>query len=146
MNRDIKFRAWDKNNKGFINGFNMIGFSTGQGAPKKILQRFSTEWNIEDVELMQYTGIKDTKGKEICEGDIIQFTWETDSCWGKAGTYLGYIKFDKGSFQVAYLGKLKEKRLKKDAEDYDNISSFMYWSEDVMVIKNIYENPEILEG
>ena len=69
--REIKFRAWDKENKWFINGFNMFGFSTGQGAPTKFLQRFNDKWKIEDVIIQQYTGLKDKNGKEIYDGDIV---------------------------------------------------------------------------
>jgi uncharacterized phage protein (TIGR01671 family) len=70
--REIKFRAWDKNNKGFINGFNMIGFSTGQGAPYRKLARFSTQWNEDDFELMQFTGFIDINGIESYENDIVK--------------------------------------------------------------------------
>jgi uncharacterized phage protein (TIGR01671 family) len=140
MDRDIKFRG--RSNNTWVYGFYCykrnedIHLICGNGA----------EIPVHGKTVGQCTGFKDKNSKEIYEGDIIQFTWESNSCWGKAGTYLGYIKFDKGSFQVAYLGKLKEKRIKEDAEEYDDISSLMYWSEDVMIIKNIYDNPELLEG
>lgn len=148
--RDIKFRAWDKNRKGFINGFNMIGFSTGQGAPKRKLKRFSNEWNEEDIELMQYTGLKDDEEKEIYEGDVIQFTWEENSCWGKAGTYKGYVRFKEGVFEVVYIGREKI-TISDDGGRHvnsteDDIRSLMSWSEDIEIIGDIYKNPELLEG
>ena len=61
MNREIKFRAWDKScNK-------MRGIS---GLQDCFSLRSDGVCN-EDYVLMQYTGLKDKNGKEIYEGDIV---------------------------------------------------------------------------
>ena len=88
-NSRLRFRAWVEHQGGYINGFNMIGFSTGQGAPSPKLQRYSDEWQIEDVILEQFTGLKDKNGKDAYKSDLIdcgdviwEVVWDDDSaCW-----------------------------------------------------------------
>ena len=127
--REIKFRAWDKNGKGFINGFNMLGFSTGQGAPTKFLQRFNSEWKEEDVVIQQYTGLKDKTGKEVYEGDIIVCGHDTGKSYNR---YI--IEFSDSAH--AYLAR--------QVGCTSHIGSG-YWGNTMLVIGNIHENPELLE-
>ena len=153
--REIKFRAWDKTGKG-MGKVNYIKYSDVQynqiSARFKQKEKTVDDWFIygdengcDNIILMQYTGLKDRNGKEIYEGDIIRFTWEEDSCWGKQGTYTAYIRFNRGTFEVVYIGK---KYLIEDGNQTgsDGLNYFMDWSEDVEVVGDIYTTPELLKA
>jgi hypothetical protein len=78
MNREIKFRAWNGNVLTYY--------------PE--LRNWNTEYSdLEDCEIMQFTGLKDKNGKEIYEGDI----------WEKI-TYprnMFVVKFNNGAFNIS---------------------------------------------
>lgn len=125
MNRDIRFRGWDRENNEMI-------YSDHEGG----LQQFfdytdnPTDFTTNDVEFMQFTGLNDKNGKEIYEGDILQ------AFYGKKNTLFTITKVyfnekgywdsknisEKAPFKVCYLGFCK-----------------------CELIGNIYENPELLK-
>ena len=64
--REIKFRAWDKNNKQWIYA---TLIAKGEGCVE--FRRIRYPKNIEIDKWLQYTGLKGKNGKEIYEGDIV---------------------------------------------------------------------------
>jgi len=142
--REIKFRAWDKDKKQWLRvdtvacivlyGNGEIGFDTGYG----VIPINSNYAGLQNIELMQYTGLHDKNGKEIYEGDILK---EPNTIfgdflsvveWGKLEICLGWTDTPE---MVGWMQKPLNKK-------YDSYPLYIYW--DTEIIGNIYENPELL--
>ena len=130
--REIKFRAWDKKEEKMFEVWELKGIWSDPEPRDAMVVLWNDTGDEEsntkeiflmDTILMQYTGVKDKNGKEIWEGDIVEFNY------GSLGSFQEQIQFIDGGFWIK----------RKDG------SSFMP-SEDVReVIGNIYENPELLK-
>ena len=131
--REIKFRAWLKEDKKMVNVETMDFTDKSIQYLKRseiinayILRRES----FDDVELMQYTGVKDKNGKEIYEGDIVLIKLDETSTW-----YKTVVGFKKGAFIANLIGK----------EDYVYIFHHGFTGDDFEIIGNVYENKNLLE-
>ena len=124
--REIKFRAWHKEEKiiGEVLGIDILH--------KEIF--FSNEdvdcyehTDFKDIELMQYTGLKDKNNKEVYEGDIVKL---------RANHGIGVIKYydEWGAFVVEYI---KPRPLA--------VLGMNYYKEDIEILGNIYKNPELIK-
>lgn len=95
---------------------------------------YRCERDFDEIELMQFTGLKDKNGKEIYEGDIVKFSDCDDD------VYVTPVVWDKNyaCFGVSFSGKYPI--------SFDYLEEFYTDLKDIEVVGNIYENPELLEG
>lgn len=84
----------------------------------------------------RFTGLKDKNGREIFEGDIIQFTHYAQNFKDK--TCLWVVTYKDGKFEFGGVCNLDT-----FLRDRDNDNGKEFWRYEI--IGNIYENPELLK-
>lgn len=126
MMREIKFRAWD--------GKKMF--------PVDVLAVSPCTWDCPDhdkrgislayqpsIKVMQFTGIQDQNGKDIYEGDIVEFKDYSGGAYifGKKPKDRNVVKWDyqKGGWKAK--------------------GGMWFEGKDYEVLGNIYENPDLLK-
>ena len=134
----LRFRAWYVLAEEMINEILMISFVRKEIIGKfsdgstSVPLKFEDKRNGEDVILMQSTGLEDNNGKEIFEGDIVQFE---DYYMESDLPYInnGIVEWSQGRFNIT-------NRCSVDMEDLLD-GEFL----DLTTIGNIYDNKELLE-
>jgi len=122
MNREIKFRVWDKLYKRFLSQEEMT--ETGGFYYNHRLDP------PEQFDLMQYTGLLDKNGKEIYEGDVLYKFGIDDAPYEvKYGVQPISHEWLGIGFYTEHLGEMGN----------------IFGGEEVEVIGNRYQNPELLD-
>lgn len=138
--RTLKFRLWDDKKKCWmhgpnkdnsLDGCNILGemMIMGEFAPVSIER-------LNDLVVLQCTGLKDRNGKDIFEGDILASRANEKPC-----NYI--VKW--GENQSDYCGFVLNPVMKDPPRITFHIHNFQMWmAEGFEVIGNIYDNPELL--
>ena len=141
--REIKFKVWDKIDKKILyekdadkQGDFPVLLAVGfHGLPIAIDKDSFRDneiigWNRDhNLVLMQYTCLKDKNGKEIYEGDIVEYDHNIPSQPDAKERYI--VEWGQGGF---YFKSLVDNEYNSDP------------TLEVEIIGNIYENPELVEA
>lgn len=117
-----RYRAWHKTWKE-LGKVGKIGFDDKEDVSTVLFKGKFIFENLpkNEVILMQSTGLVDKNGKEIFEGDIV-----------KSSGLLGTIE----SFKAMWICSFVK---------YNNYQKVGFFAQEIEVVGNIYENPELLE-
>lgn len=120
MDREIKFRAWD----GMDDVMRYDISVTVNGNAEASWGKEKYDWI-----LMQYTGLKDSAGKEIYEGDIVKF----------GTTEKHVVTYNEKRIVIRGHGDVGE-------ELFVGFSMGSSYGSDVqpIIVGNVFENPELL--
>ena len=128
--REIKFRAFCKRRQRM---FQVTGIKFEWAKDQaRIVSYIETQNMLDDVELMQYTWIKDKNLVDIYEGDVLEVTRAFNSyTWLNSELYWGYrVQVKPKNFLWFYLDWWME---------------WMYEWTEFVILGNIYENPDLLQ-
>ena len=133
----IKYKIWDKENKKFLedvwetdyailpNGIVIEMYDNGFG------ESYSVH-NLDNIEVLQFTGFKDKNDKDIYEGDILRYKFP----------------YDKRVIHISPVSYLETQSSFGIVDLYgNNIPLYdIACKEYAEIIGNIYENKELLKG
>jgi len=124
MNRQLKFRIWDKQNKEWIYewdashkrlAISLVGLVYHGGYDDVLLEN--------DYVIQQYTGLKDSKGNDIYEGDILTCKYADQEVTEAISYSEDYASFTHGEHAL-----------------------WRGWIGEAEIIGNIFENPDYFKN
>lgn len=131
MQDRFKFRVWLKNENRY--GYLLNLFNCGSNSQYEVEEydeqgNHYTVYSADEVILQQCTGLRDKNDKLIYEGDIIINPDDSER--------YAIIEWDNNECR-----HIINVQTENWCCDFSN-----YWSKELEVVGNIYENPELLEG
>ena len=147
MGRQIKFRAWVKRVGGreFGRMAKVIGMygNYNSALVRGIDCAIDGLVSVDDIELMQFTGLYDDNGDEIYEGDIVEIRNANET----KTSYKSIVKIAHSSVIVsAHPIHIKiDVGCDRLLSEFCNYGDGDIYNVDCKIIGNIYENKELLE-
>lgn len=121
MNRPLKFKVWNKKSNEWCG---TIGLN-------ETISHNEMEYDTDDLVFVQYTGLKDSKDKEICDGDILKTPGVNDDVIGQV-----LYEVDQG----AYIFQWKRNG---PNQHHTNLNCDVAFQS--VIIGNIFEHSELLK-
>ena len=125
--KEFKMKAWLKKEKKMV-AIIGIDFNYEYIRYTEDGNLFNSDYKVaefKDIELLQFTGLKDNGGQELYEADVIKFNDGIDDIYG----LISYDDED-GTYRVSY----------------ENITEHLSDREgDFEIVGNIFENPDLHE-
>lgn len=127
--REIKFRAKRADTGAWVYGnlTHAVKINTREQADESGMRSHPvlrvSNYDVDEITIGQYTGLRDYNAKEIYEGDILEFT-DTDG-----HGHMKTVVFDKGAFCFKHA----------ESNELTPLKSHQWWK--YTVAGNIYDNP-----
>lgn len=143
-----KYKAWDKENKRWLNLWQILISSDGDVMAVKDIG--GEQYGLHQVELVESTGLHDRNRKEIYNGDIAKHV-----CWSskKACPNCGFQENKKDDIGVIefsnryYPDEYPSHSIARFEWVIDGFHDALERTEEFLeIIGNVYENPELMKG
>lgn len=137
--REIKFRAWNSENKKIQN-------DVYSQSLKQPLNNFISNVQKQNITLMQFTGLKDKNEKEIYEGDILKTNFgDYEVIFGKGCAFGVLVERETGFGEYPHEIEERFYELNTENDAFFGVDNDCKSFHVIEVIGNIYENPELTE-
>ena len=142
--REVKYRAWDKVNKEMhvdiqeADGtHDHITYNTDESMVKLHIDSFSDYLHDDDFIIIQYTGLKDEKGIDVFEKDIVNIV----ELGKNILEYVSVVEYENSGYLVT-----EPNGTQVPLDCFHNQENAVMPLFEIEVIGNAFENPDLLEG
>lgn len=140
--KELKFRAFHKPSKKMFD-VGMIDFLSEKLYEYISLGMSSFDgmemYDLQDCELMQFTGLKDVDGKEIFGGDVVEIKF--DDYYSNNSFTIDEDSTHKGEIVFEFFGYY----IKFPDMCFMSINDIADYEFNIKILGNIHQNPELLE-